>query len=76
MGRNFDIFQEHVASMVALPLVAAFGGVRGTIVDAGSGLPVPSAALLVTGTHRCGNHESEGALTVKAECQSVRPWCG
>jgi hypothetical protein len=41
--------------MVALPLVAAFGGVRGTIVDAGSGLPVPSAALLVTGTHRCGN---------------------
>jgi len=40
--------------MLRLPLLAAFGGVRGTIEDVTTGRPVPNASLVVTGTHRDG----------------------
>jgi hypothetical protein len=40
--------------MLHLPLLASFGGVRGTIEDATTGRPVPNASLVVTGTHTDG----------------------
>lgn len=54
LSRGGHASQDHRASMLHLPLLASFGGVRGTIEDVTTGRPVPNASLVVTGTHRDG----------------------